>query len=146
MWPPRVKVNAKLATGVCFYTGCLHGINVLPLKTDIRVEKKKAQQLRGSALPHTSPYTQTHKHSPVHVQTLTGKQWAAWLHKQYKALQMPKTPLPSSVLSFHHSHYHFFMWLTLPYTHTPTHAHKRTNGASSKIFVFFFISSDLHLA
>lgn len=139
MWPPRAKVKAKLATGVCFYAGRLHRIKVLPLKTGTRVEEKKVQKLRGSALPHSSPCTQTHKHTPARAQTPTGKQCAAWLHKQNKAFQMPETLFPSSVLSFHHYHYHFYHMVCPPTrsTHTHAHAHTHTHAASSKLFVFF---------
>lgn len=143
MWPPRVKLKAKLATGLCFYAGCLHRIRVLPLKTGVRVEEKIAHWMRGSALPHASPCTHTDTCARANtkakamscmtaqtVQSLTNTQDAASIFCSI----IPSLPL----WLFYHMVY------PPTRTHIHSHAHKHTHG-TSKLFVFFFMSSHLHL-
>lgn len=115
-----------LAACVCFYSECLHHINVLPWKTDIRVGEMKAPRWRGSTLPRM----------PACTQAGMGKQWTAWLHKQNKDFEMPKTPFLSSVLSFHHYHYHSLSHDLTPLRHT----HKYTHAVFRKLLVFVFTS------
>lgn len=123
MWPHRVKGKAKLAAGVCFYAGCLHRIKVLPLKTGVRVEEKKAQRLRGSAL-HKPMYTNTQTHTWARANT-NGKAMSCMTAQTVQSLTNAQDAasifcsiIPSLLLSFF---YHMVYPPTRTHRYTPTH-------------------------
>lgn len=128
----EVKWPITLAAGVCFYSGCLHHINALPLKTGIGVEEMKAQRWRGSALPRTPACT--HARTQAHKQELENNE----LHdctNRTKTLKCPRH-------RFHLLFYHFITTIIIflshdyPPPHTCTHTNTLTLSAESCICIY----------
>lgn len=87
--------------------------------------KVERQRITTHARMHARPRSRT--------QAGTGKQWIAWLHKQNKDFEMPKTPFQRPLL------YHFITTIIIFYhmttaPHTCTHTNTLTLSAESCIF------------
>lgn len=125
MWPPRAKVKAKLATGVCFYNAFI--ASKCCLWKPASGWRRRKLNAREAVHYHTQAHV--HKHAPVCVQT-NGKAMSCMTAQTVQSLTNAQDAasifcsiIPSVPLSFF---YHTVYPPTRTHTYTPTHTNTLT--------------------